>query len=225
MPRTNSKVIYVLCLLLIVVLFEIRLSYAGEPDATMQYYLNSVDYIFNKNLIFNTDEEFTYRVRSILEITDYRGRQEDIDTTVFQLFYSDGALDSSRILDSTDMKENTLPDNFNYPQPWKENLMFDFYPNDTGVGELAISFESTFLDSTDATIGFFNLDRDNFYLTALFIYYPNPKQHERVSEVFIFDRLNDYIILKYYERQTVELRFLGRRFTKRTFNYSEYQIR
>jgi len=225
MPRASSKIIYVLCLFLAVILFEIRLSYADEPDATMQYYLNNVGYIFNKNLIFSTGEKFTCHVRSILETTDYRGRQEDIDTAIYQLFYGDGALDSSHILDSADMEENTLPYNFDCPQLWKENLTFDFFPNDAGVGELAIGFESAFLDSTDANIGFFNLNRDNYYLTALFIHYPNPKEQEKISEVFIFDRLNDYIILKHYERQTVELRFLGRKFTKRIVNFSEYQIR
>jgi len=134
-------------------------------------------------------------------------------------------LDSSSVLDSAKSEEHTQPINFFPPRLWIENMVFDFYPNDTGDGKLAINFESISLDSSDAVVGFINLDRNNYFIEELFLHYPNPEHSERISEIYIFERSGSLILLRQFERQTAELRFFGRLFMKRTLIFSDYQIR
>ncbi len=222
-----SKRIFLIAgiLLLFLILSSHTASYADETDPVIRFYLDNVDYVFDKNYIFNADNGFSCNVESILETTDYRGRTDKIDTTVYQLFYSKRVLDSSSVFDSAKSEENILLTDFHPPRPWKDDLMFDFYPNDTGAGELAISFESYLMDSSDAAIGFLNLDRNSFFIEELFVHNPNPEYFERISEIYVFERSGDFIFLRQYERQAVKLHFFGRQFTKQTFNFSDYQIK
>jgi hypothetical protein len=200
-------------------------SYADESDPVIRFYLDNLDYVFERNFIFNSDTGFLCNVESILETTDYRGKTDKIDTAVFRLYYNDRILDSSSVLDSAKSEEHILPINFFPPRLWIENMVFDFYPNDTGDGKLAINFESFSLDSSDAVVGFINLDRNNYFIKELFLHYPNPEHSERISEIYIFERSGNLILLRQFERQTAELRFFGRLFTKRTLIFSDYHIR
>ncbi len=222
----NKRRIFIFGILILWILVSFRaVSAADAADPVIRFYLNNLSYVFNQNYIFNSDSGFSCIVGSILETTDYRGRTDKIDTAVYQLFYDNGLMDSSLLLEAAKSEENVLPGDFRPPQLWKENLLFDFYPNDTGAGPLAISFESDSMDSSDAVVGFINLDRNDFYIEALFLHYPNPENSERISEVYIFQRSGKFIFLRQYERQTAKLRFFGRQFTRQTINFSKYQFK
>ena len=225
-PKVNKRDFFIFGILVLCILASFRdVSAADTTDPVIRFYLDNLAYVFDQNYIFNSDTGFSCIVGSILETTDYRGRTDKIDTAVYQLFYDNKIMDSSLLLDSAKSKENALPDNFRPPQVWKENLLFDFYPNDTGAGPLAISFESNSMDSSNAVVGFINLDRNDFYVEALFLHYPNPENSERISEVYIFQRSGRLIFLRQYERQTAKLRFFGRQFTKQTVNFSQYRFK
>jgi hypothetical protein len=212
-------------LLFSVVLCLVSISYAEDIGSVISFYLDNLDYVFNRNYIFKSDSGFSCNVRSILATTDYRGRPDKIDTTVVKLFFSKGKLDSSKILDSAEIKENILPSDFLPQQVWHDSLKFDFYPNDTGSGTLAIGFESNSMDSSDAVVGFVNLNRTDYYIEELFLYYPRPEKYEGISRIYIFDRSGDFILLRHYELQTSKVLFLGRQYFKQTFDFSEYQFK
>ncbi len=201
------------------------LSYAEDPSPVISFYLNNLDYVFNQNYVFESDSSFSCRVQSIMSTTDYRGKPDKTDTTVIKLFYNKGQLDSSIVLDSAKLKDNILPDSLVPPQIWRDSLKYDFYPNDTGAGTLAISFESKSMDSSHSVIGFINLNRSNFYIEALFLFYPHPENYGSISEIYIFDSSDGHIILRRFERQTSKVMFMGRQYSKQMVDFSDYRFK
>jgi hypothetical protein len=209
-------------LFFIVLLYSI--SYADDINSVISFYLNNLDYVFNQNYAFKSDSSFSCKAQSIMSTTDYRGKPDKTDTTVVKLFYSKGQLDSSAVLDSAKLKDNILPDSFVPPQIWRDSLKYDFYPNDTGAGTLAIGFESKSMDSSKAVIGFLNLNRANFYLEALFLHYPHPENYGSISEIYIFDSSDGHLLLRRFERQTSKILFMGRQYSKQTVDFSDFRF-
>jgi len=211
--------------LLLSVLLLFSISLADDTDPVISFYLDNLDYVFNQQYIFKIDSGFSCRVSSILEKTNYRGKPDKTDTTIFRLFYNHGKMDSSTIIDTAKIEDNILPSDFIPPLVWRDSLQFGFYPNDTGSGTLAISFESKSMDSANSVTGFISLNRADFYIEKLFLHYPHPENYDRISEIYTFEQSGEFIYLRKLELHRSKVRFFGREFTKQVIDFSDYRAK
>lgn len=196
----------------------------GEDNSVMQYYLRNVDSVFSVDYIFSTERDFSCNVMSIFRITDQRGKLKDIDTASYRLFFKDGELDSTYIIDTAAIKKNVLPNSFHFSVPWRGNNTFHFYPNDTGAGRLAIGFEPAKIDGGQLLIGLFNINRNDYMVEQVLSHYPAPEALERLSESFLFQRHDQFILLKRFEKHAVESGLLSRRYSRQIIEFYDYRI-
>jgi len=201
------------------------LGHAQKNDATIRFYLKNIDSVFAANYIFNYAGDFSCKARCLLHMTDYRGVLKNIDTAVYQLFYNRGKLDSLQIIDSAKAKGNIMPDSLHPLLPWKDSNSYYFFPNDTGAGSLAIGFEPADTTRPDLPAGFLNLNRNDYTLEYISLAFPRPKDYERASRSYRFERLGQHIILIRQESNNIKLAFLGRQYIKRIYEFYDYQIR
>ena len=223
MNKQGRIVIYILISL--VVLSTVVIG-AEKMDATMQFYLDNTAYVFNQNFIFNKEADFSFKVRSILEKTDYRGKLEKIDTAVYHIYVTSGVVDSMNVIDSASQSENIPPDSFAPFLPWEEkSFSYYFYPNDTGAGRLAIGYETPGGDTTDNRSGFMNVDRDNFTLISVFLHSRNEEGFRRLSRVYSFERSEGVIRPLKYEQYRVRIAFMGHSYTRLYAEFFDYQFK
>lgn len=195
-----------------------------ETDAAMQFYLDNVSYVFGRNYVFDMDGDFSFKVRSILEKINYRGEQESIDTASFGLQFRGGKLDLTETIDTAATEDNIPPNSFTFPKPWEQNYDFYFFPNDTGAGRLAIGFESRDTTGKRQLAGFFNVNRDNYYVEELFFHNPDPDNYERLSEAILFDRSGKLILITRIEIHAVTFRFFMRQYSRQVLEFYDYNV-
>lgn len=119
-----------------------------------------------------------------------RGEIAHIDSTAADFYYSGGTLDSQKTAVSTTGKFSHL--NFSYPNVFDSDYRFNFFPNDTGGKYLAIGFDS---DSANdpRPVGLAIIDRDEYYLHRLYLFYPHKEGFKRFSRTFHFVEHEGYL--------------------------------
>jgi len=221
----NRRGRFVIFILMSLVLLSAAAG-AQETDATMRFYLDNTAYVFDQNFIFNKEADFSFKVRSILERTDYRGKLEKVDTAVYDIHVASGKVDSINVIDSASQSENVPPDSFAPFLPWEEgNFDFYFYPNDTGAGRLAVGYETPGGDTVDIRSGFMNINRDNFTLQSVFLHSRDEEGFQRLSRVYSFERSDGVIRPLKYEEYRVKIAFMGHNYTRIYAEFFDYQLK
>jgi len=119
-----------------------------------------------------------------------RGAVTDVDTVVGDFYFSSGTLDSQKTAVSTSKKLADI--DFSYPNVFDQDYQFSFYPNDTGGRYLAIGFDT---DSTDdpRPVGLAIIDRYEYSLHRLYLFYPHKEGYKRFSRTLHFTDHEGYI--------------------------------
>ena len=211
-------------LILLMITVLPRMPAAEGDDATLRFYVENVAYVFSQNYVFSDEAEFTFKARTILRTTDYRGVLKKIDSSLYAVSFKGGKLFSIDSLDTVAAGEIPLPDSFLFLQPWMIDYSYYFYPNDTGAGRLAIGFESEGAGRDTLPSGFFNINRDDFYLQALFLHSRGLGGYERLSNTYYFKRHDKAILPERFEKFGVKTAFLGRRYTRYIVEFYDYLI-
>jgi len=195
-----------------------------ERDATMQFYLDNTAFVFDQNYLFNSDRLFSLKIRSIFEQTDYRGELKKTDTALYTGYFTGDRLDSITIIDSASSGENTPPNSYAPFLPWDETLDFYFYPNDTGAGRLAIGYESPASETTIVLSGFININRDDYVTQGIFRHSRDEEGMKRLSDVYLFERVDKIIRPTRFEKYRVKMAFLGHQYTRHIYEFFDYNI-
>jgi len=229
--RNIIEIIKIRSILTFLLLISVTPLYAGESgkvvselDPTMKYYLDNTDKVFRDKYIFKTNARFSFEVRSIYQKTDYRGETQEIDTAIYKIFFTGDVRDSLTVLDSAGLTENIFPDMIELIEPWKGGYNFYFFPRDTGSGRLAIGFSETGETGPGQATGFFNINRDNFYLEDMIYHNPTPDNSYRLSLRYGFGRMGDYLIPGKYIIQIIKKDFFGWRYFSHSLEFMKIQI-
>ena len=227
LPNRNRKGFYPLIIVYILAVGLPLVGYAaGDADErVIDYYFGKLDSAFSNSLIFYGGRDFSFSVRSIFQETDYRGKLKSVDTALYRVSYSKGRMVSLEIIDSSVSEENVFTGEFEFPRPWTGDYIFYLYPNDTGVGPLAIGFESVDSLGNEMLSGVINLDRDDFRLMSLLVHEFDAKGFERLSRSFSFGPSGSYLIVSQIEKQGLIYRFFGRRYTLQRYEFFDYLIK
>lgn len=122
-------------------------------------------------------------VRAYLTHLGRGGKDELTDSATFIRYYSFGELDSQAVTAVT--KEALIEIDLTYPNIFSQDYDFRFYPNDTGGAVLPIGFESDTVRNL-SPVGLAVIDRDEYYLRKLYLYYPKLEKYERYSRTLSF---------------------------------------
>jgi hypothetical protein len=196
----------------------------AQEDPVMDYYLDGLDSVFQNEYIFIADTSFTVDVQAVFEKTNYRGKISEIDSAVYRLYYAGGQIDSVDIIDSLRNERSVFPEEFIFFPPWYQEYDFYFYPNDTGVGELAIGFRPDSAHPDTMPSGIISLDRGNFRLQSLLIHDPNATEYDRLSEIYEFETRDGYQRLRKYVKHGVKIGFVGSRYSRQFFEFFNYRL-
>ena len=118
------------------------------------------------------------------------GRVSRTDSVIQHYFVSDGALDSvNTVVGEADRFGNL---EFGCPPVFESDYHLNLFPNDTGGARLAIGLMS---DSTLKTQpdGLAVIDRQQYFLHSLYMYYPAKEGYRRFTRSFRFVLADDYL--------------------------------
>lgn len=119
-----------------------------------------------------------------------RGAIAHVDSAVADFYFSGGTLDSQKTAVSTLKKLADI--DFSYPNVFDQDYLFSFYPNDTGGKYLAIGFDT---DSAGdlRPVGLAIIDRYEYSLHRLYLFYPHQAGYKRFSRTLHFVKHEGYI--------------------------------
>lgn len=155
----------------------------------VSYYLNSADKYFASSDPRLIEEPFTATVIVRKFTLDTVKDTVRLDTALIRLYYYGVAqshvgsglfiADSMEIIRSSFVEDQPQEPVLFYPPPWEDGGEFGLFPNDPGVGELAVSFERYTKDSASFQCGLFSLERANGEL-AYHLVYQESRDRRRV---------------------------------------------
>jgi hypothetical protein len=153
-------------------LFPLAAGISAQDDkSVIDFYLDGLDSVISNSRIFRDSMTYEATVESIYQDIDYRGRLSREDTAIYEGVFTGGRLDTSNVIDSAKINENTIPPNINFARPWKMNCSFFFYPNDTGAGNLAIGFESNDIEDPNILSGIIIMNRKDYRPVSIYMYF------------------------------------------------------
>jgi len=190
----------------------------------MRYYVEKIDSVLDESALFNAELKLTFELNSVYNNINYRGVTDKIDTALFLVNFENAAVASSEILDSSKLKENTIPQKLNFVKPWETNCRFYFYPNDTGAGKLAIGFEPLHGDSIGVPSGLIEINRENYQIKSLYLYYNNLDNYLWLSKTYYFSDEYRNLIPRELIIQGCFYGFFQRRYFRQDLEFKNVKI-
>lgn len=118
------------------------------------------------------------------------GRITSVDTAIVRYWFTGGIVDSQVVVSAT---SDGIPQvAFDLPLVFSEDYLFAFFPNDPGGEMLSIGFDTPD-DSTTLPIGLAVIDRDEYVLRRLYLYYPRIEGYEHLSRGFRLMEFEGYL--------------------------------
>jgi len=175
----------------ILTIFIILILYAStalsqeeiSTDPVLDYYLQRAKAVYKTCNPDETGAAYSFIARSYLSELQRNGIIDLTDSSIVKYFFSFGNMDSQIVKISTIGKLDSL--DFSYPNLFENDYDFNFYPHDIGGNNISIGIDS------DATknlkpVGIAVIDRNNYVLRRLYLYYPNEDRYKKYSKVISF---------------------------------------
>lgn len=152
-------------------------------DPVLQFYVKQADSVFGRTELKENDLRYSFLAFTYFKRIGRKGVVERLDSSVTRYFCSGKSIDSTQVLLEP---ENSIPQiTFGYPNVFTEHYEHNFFPNDIGDTNLAIGFDN--FSSTDTLpTGVAVIDRDDYALHRLYLYFPNTKDYKRLTRSFRF---------------------------------------
>jgi len=81
---------------------------------------------------------------------------------------------------------------FAFPNIFAESYIYNFFPNDVGDENIAIGFDTPGSEDTLPT-GVAVIDREEYYLKRLHLYFQNPNGFKRLTRSYLLKEQNGFI--------------------------------
>lgn len=166
-------------------------SYASvSDDQILNFYCSRADETFKSRDPLDGGVSFSWEAKSYYKLMERKGKVRLVDSAITEYFYSFGNVDSIKKI--IPFHKEHFKIDFSYPNVFKGDYHFNFFPNDTGGKEIAIGFDTDSTDQKDP-VGLAIIDRDKYYLKWLYLYYPHKKGYKRYTRSFRFTEYQGYI--------------------------------
>lgn len=167
-----------------------RNASADEIDPVLKFYITGADSAFTTSSIWNSRVKFSFQAFTYYKKLGRRGVVTRIDSTAIRYFCTGKEVDSTQTL----LKAKSIfPESeFRYPNVFTEDFAHSFFPNDVGKQDLAIGFDVIPPDDT-LPDGIAVIDREEFILRRLYLYFPSQKGYKRLTRTYRFAEFGEYI--------------------------------
>ena len=163
---------------------------ADEPDPVLKFYVSQADSAFVRTSLSNPPVNYSFVALTYFKSIGRKGVVSRLDSTVARYFCSGATVDSAQTLVESKGKIPELT--FSYPDVFTEDYGHNFFPNDIGQQDLAIGFDS-YSDPDTFPSGIAVIDRENYLLRRLYLFYPNPEGYKRLTRSFRLAEFGKYI--------------------------------
>lgn len=163
-----------------------------EPaDPVLDFYCSRAGSVCRSRSPFENGTSFSLATRTYLTKLKRGGKTELLDSAFVTYFISFDAVDSQHVVVSTSKKLTDI--DFSYPDIFLSDYDFYFYPNDTGGALIAIGFDC---DTTSQLnpVGLAVINRNEYFLKRLYLYYPNVKRLKQYSRYLSFTEYEGLIV-------------------------------
>ncbi|MEA3297096.1 MAG: hypothetical protein U9R56_04460 [candidate division Zixibacteria bacterium] len=179
------------CLAVVIIVFFC--AAAGEPvavDPVLEFYCGRAAAVFTARDPIEHGLCFSFTVRSYYKSVGRRGNIEDVDSAVIRYHFSFGHLDSQKTVLCTSDKLTDI--DFSFPNVFSEHYLYNFYPNDTGGVNIAIGFDTDSVGNNQP-VGLALIDREQYILRWLYLFYPHKSGFRRFSRSFRMTEFRGFV--------------------------------
>ena len=164
---------------------------AQEPtDPVLGFYVTQANKAFEKSELRLEEVRYTFLASSHYKQIGRGGIVERLDTAITRYFMSGSRIDSTQVVvePTSEMPAPT----FAFPNIFAESYIYNFFPNDIGEEDIAIGFDTRGSEDT-LPAGLAVIDRAEYKLKRLHLYYQNPDGFKRLTRSYLLKEQNGFI--------------------------------
>ena len=176
-------------LILAAILF-ITVPAQEETDPVLGFYVTQANKAFEKSELRSEEVRYTFLASSHYKQIGRGGIVERLDTAITRYFMSGSRIDSTQVVvePTSEMPAPT----FAFPNIFAESYIYNFFPNDIGEEDIAIGFDTRGSEDT-LPAGLAVIDRAEYKLKRLHLYYQNPDGFKRLTRSYLLKEQNGFI--------------------------------
>jgi hypothetical protein len=161
-----------------------------ETDPVLKFYVHQADSTFEKTDFSDSTLKYSFLAFTYYKNIGRKGVVSRLDSAVTRYFCSGVKIDSTQTVVASHRK---IPEiTFDYPNVFTCSFEHRFFPNDVGEINLAIGFDNYTAKDTLPT-GIAVVDRENYALHRLYLYYPNAVDYKRLTRSFRFAQFSGLV--------------------------------
>ncbi len=161
-----------------------------EANPILAYYCRQASAACNLRSLTVQQVNYSFMVTVHRTSLGRRGEVTGTDSAACRYFFTGAALDSQRA--AAPASDDMGPLDFSCPNVFDVGYQYQFFPNDTG-GTLAIGFDSDSLSDTVPN-GLAIIDRYDFALQRLYLFYPNKPGYKRYTRILYMGKHGGYLL-------------------------------
>ena len=173
--KAHRKTLRVLAVAAAVLITSEAVSQDGR-DPVLDFYCERAAAVAEARDPLARGARYSFVARTYVKHTTAEGVVRKTDSAIVRYYYSFGNCDSMTVIGGNIRKPDSLP--LPPPNVFAEAYLFNFFPNDTGGSHLAIGFDTP-TDSTASPVGLAVVDRDRYFLSRLYLFFPNDPDFKR----------------------------------------------
>ena len=176
--------------LILTSIFFIAALAQEETDPVLGFYVTQAKKAFEMSELRSQKMHFTFLVSSYYQQIGRGGIVERLDTAITRYFMTGNRIDSTQVVAEP---TSEMPDpTFAFPNIFAESYIYNFFPNDVGEENIAIGFDTP--GSEDSLpAGLAVIDRQEYKLKRLYLYYQNPDGFKRLTRSYLLKEQNGFI--------------------------------
>ncbi len=178
---------------------------AQQADRFLDFYCRKAGEVFEKLSPVAQRSNYSIKIMSSRCSLGRKGEITRVDSAVTVCYYTGGTLDSQSTSTTTSSRIRDL--DYSCPNVFGARYHHFFYPNDTG-GPLAIGFDTDAADDS-SPVGLAIIDRHDYTLRRLYLFYPRKEGYKRYSRILYMGRHEGWLLPDSIVEQGSKLGFLS----------------
>ena len=161
-----------------------------ETNDIINYYAGRAKEVYASRNPYLSGLIFSFDTRTYKKLYDDDSKLFISDSTLSTYYVSFEHVDSIVVKVPPKHEMDSL--DFQYPNIFAQDYVYNFFPNDTGGKEISIGFDAKEY-SPRVPVGIAVLNREYYYLTKLHLHFMHEIRIERASRSYRFTEIDGYV--------------------------------
>ncbi len=163
---------------------------SSDEESVLQFYRNQARLACAEHSPVEQGVAYSFTATSYYKRRREEGGYRLVDSAVVTYYFTGAQPDSHKAIVPPSNKLKNI--DFSYLNVFDLNYRFSFYPNDTGGTVLALGFDTDSLNDPRPD-GLAIIDRYDYMLERLYLYYPQKEGYKRFSRIVHFTEYEGYL--------------------------------